>query len=113
MSEFFKNLKHTIDVTVPDADEFTHGKHPKIDYVLLVLRNLFAAVAAILLVISIILHRPHDVFKAIAYFCGAAAYLFELLAVTDCFQTKVPHSEMFMIYCFGPLYIIMGLSYVI
>lgn len=44
---------------------------------------------------------------------GAAAYVFECLLLTDCFKTKVPHKEMFMVYCLGPLYLIMGLGYIL
>ena len=112
MPKLIEQIKHTVDATIPDKEELTHGLHPKIDYALLVLRNFFVAVAVILFIISFIPHDSHNIFKAIAYFCGAAAYLFECLAVTDCFQTKVPHTEMFMVYCFGPLYILMGLSYI-
>lgn len=112
MPKLIEQIKHTVDATIPDKEELTHGLHPKIDYALLVLRNFFVAAAVILFIISFIPHDSHNIFKAIAYFCGAAAYLFECLAVTDCFQTKVPHTEMFMVYCFGPLYILMGLSYI-
>ncbi len=111
MTNFFENLKHTLDITIPDKDDLPHGLHPKIDYVLLVLRNSFVIIAVILFLIYIFSHLT--TLKAIAYFCGAAAYLFEFLAVTDCFQTKVPHTEMFMIYCFGPLYLLLGLSYIL
>ena len=112
MPKLIEQIKHTVDATIPDKEELTHGLHPKIDYILLVLRNFFVAAAVIVFIISFIPHDRHNIFKAIAYFCGAAAYLFECLAVTDCFQTKVPHTEMFMVYCFGPLYILMGLGYI-
>lgn len=112
MSKIIEQIKHTVDATIPDKEELTHGLHPKIDYALLVLRNLFVAVAVIFFIVSFIPHDRHNIFKGIAYFCGAAAYLFECLAVTDCFQTKVPHTEMFMVYCFGPLYLLMGISYI-
>ncbi len=112
MSNLLEQIKHTVDVTIPDKEELTHGLHPKIDYILLVLRNLFVAAAALLFLLSFFFHDIQNIFKAIAYFCGTGAYVFECLAVTDCFQTKVPHTEMFMVYCFGPLYLLMGLSYI-
>lgn len=112
MSKIIEQIKHTVDVTIPDKEELTHGLHPKIDYILLVLRNLFVAAAAVLFLLSFFFHDNQNIFKAIAYFCGTGAYVFECLAVTDCFQTKVPHTEMFMVYCFGPLYLLMGLSYI-
>ena len=106
-----EEIKHVVDVTIPDKEELTHGLHPKIDYALLVLRNIFVAAAVVLFLLSIFFHL--DILKAGAYFSGAAAYIFECLAVTDCFQTKVPHTEMFMFYCFGPLYILLGLNYIL
>jgi hypothetical protein len=69
--------------------------------------------AAVLFLISLF-HVPGKyVLKAIAYFLGAAAYFSEILLLTDCFRTKVPHQEMFMAYCFGPMYLLLGLSYLL
>ena len=51
--------------------------------------------------------------KGIAYFFGAAAYFCEIVLLTDCFTAKVPHKELFMAYCFGPMYILLGLSYLL
>ena len=112
MPTLFERIKHTVDATIPDKEELTHGLHPKIDYIFLVLRNFFVALAALFFVISFFFHGAYGVLKGLGYFSGAAAYVFECLAVTDCFQTKVPHAEMFMVYCFGPLYILMGLGYI-
>lgn len=113
MPKLIEQIKHTVDVTIPDKEELTHGIHPRLDYIMLVLRNGFVAVAVILFLIEFFLHGGHDTLKAIAYFFGAGAYIFECLAVTDCFKTKVPHTEMFMVYCFGPLYLLMGLDYIL
>lgn len=112
MSKLLEKIKHTVDSTIPDKEELTHGLHPKIDYLLLVLRNLFVAVAVLFFLASLFWHDAYNILKAVGYFSGAFAYVFECLAVTDCFQTKVPHTEMFMVYCFGPLYILMGLGYI-
>lgn len=112
MSDFFKKVKQTVDATIPDKEELTHGLHPIVDYILLILRNFFVFVAVILFVISFFVHDGFNIFRSTGYFFGAGAYLFECLAVTDCFQTKIPHTEMFMVYCFGPLYILMGLGYI-
>lgn len=113
MSKISVHLKHTLEITVPEMEEISDGLHPLIDFTLLLLRNIFVAVAAILFMIEIFLHGGHNVLKAIAYLCGGIAYAFECLGVTDCFMKKVPHSEMFMVYCFGPLYILMGLTYIL
>lgn len=112
MSNFFKQIKKTVDATIPDKEELTHGLHPIIDYILLVLRNFFVAVAVVLFVLSFFIPQYYSLFKSIGYFFGAGAYLFECLAVTDCFKTKIPHTEMFMVYCFGPLYLLMGIGYI-
>lgn len=111
MPKIIEQIKHTVDVTIPDREELTHGLHPKVDYVLLVLRNIFVATAVLLFLLSFFFDSVHNLLRGIAYFSGTGAYVFECLAVTDCFQTKVPHTEMFMVYCFGPLYLLMGLSY--
>ncbi len=112
MPKLIEQIKHTVDATIPDRQDLPHKLHPKIDYILLVLRNIFVALAAILFLVSFAIHEVQYLIKGIAYFCGAAAYVFECFAATDCFQTKVPHTEMFMVYCFGPLYILMGLGYI-
>ncbi len=113
MSQIFEQLKHTVDATLPDKAELTHEDHPKLDYIMLVVRNILVAAAAVLFVLSFFLEAHYHNLKAVAYFCGAGAYLFECLLITDCFKIKVPHQEMFMIYCLGPLYILMGLNYIL
>ena len=68
--------------------------------------------AALVLFIASLLHAPMEaLLKGIAYFFGAAAYFCEIVLLTDCFTQKVPHREMFMAYCFGPMYILLGISY--
>lgn len=112
MSKLINQIKHTVDATIPDKKELTHEGHRKRDYIMLVARNVFVCLAVIMFILSFFLDEHHYDSKAIAYFYGAGAYLFECLLITNCFKTKVPHQEMFMIYCLGPLYIIMGLSYI-
>ena len=79
MDKAFKKLKNALKATIPDRDVLTHEEHPKLDYAMLLVRNNLV---------------------------GAAAYVFECLLLTDCFKTKVPHKEMFMVNCLGPLYLI-------
>lgn len=85
MSKILERIKQTVDSTIPDKEELTHGLHPKLDYLLLVLRNIFVALAAILFLTSLFWHSAYNVLKAAGYFAGALAYIFECLAVTDCF----------------------------
>ena len=113
MSKLIEQVKHTIDVTSPDADELIHSTHRKLDYLMLLARNLMVGAAALLFIGSFFFDEIYNILKAIAYFCGAIAYLLELLLLTDCFKTKVPHKEMFMVYCLGPLYLLMGLNYIL
>lgn len=112
MPKIIEEIKHAVDYTIPEKEEIEHLRHPKVGYILIFLRNILCLAAVVLFVIALFLHDSHNVFKSIGYFSGAAAYIFEFLAATDCFKTKVPHTEMFMIYCFGPLYILMGFGYI-
>ena len=102
MSKLLEEIKHGMDATIPEIEDLSHMTHPKIDYMLLVLRNAFVLAAAILFILSFFLHGAYNALKAAGYFCA-----------TDCFKTKVEHHEMFMVYCFGPLYLIMGLNYIL
>ena len=72
-----------------------------------------AGAAAALFLASFALADIHKLLRAIAYFCGAGAYVAEILILTDGFRRKVPQKELFMAYCFGPLYILLGLSYLL
>lgn len=113
MSQILEQIKHTVDATIPDKEELTHGHHPRLAYFMLILRNLLVGCAVVFFVLSLIFHSASHTLKAVAYFCGAGAYAFECLLLTDLFRTKVPHQEMFMIYCFGPLYLLLGVSYIL
>ncbi|MBQ9937351.1 MAG: hypothetical protein IJO86_03375 [Oscillospiraceae bacterium] len=112
MINLLEQITHAIDSFIPDKDELTHGHYPKIEHLLLILRNAIVIMAVIFFVLSLFFKESSHNLKAAAYFCGAAAYCFEYLLLTDCFREKVPHNEMFMAYCFGPLYLLLGLSYI-
>lgn len=113
MNKVLKKVKSTVDKTLPDKEELTHTGHHRRDYIMLVLRNFLVTMAVLLFVLSFFFDDIYHTLKGIAYFCGAGAYAFECLLVTNCFKTKVPHEELFMVYCFGPLYILMGLGYIL
>lgn len=112
MSDFLEQIEHIVEATMPDMDELTHEEHPKTDFAMLIVRNILVGVATVFFILSLFFEDAHHILRAIGYFSGAGAYLFECLLLTDCFKTRVPHKEMFMVYCLGPLYIIMGLGYV-
>ncbi len=113
MSKLLEEIKHSVDATIPEVEDLPKMAHPTVDYVVLILRNVLVVAATLLFLLSFYLHGENNVLKAIAYFCGAGAYFFECLALTDCFRKKVEHKEMFMVYCLGPLYLLMGLNYIV
>ena len=76
------------------------------------LRNILVVLAAVLFLLSLLLSHAHTL-RAIAYFFGSGAYFFELVMLTDGFRHAVPHREAFMALCFGPLYVLMGIAYLI
>lgn len=39
MSRIGEQIKHTVDITIPDKEDLTHENHPKMDYIMLILRN--------------------------------------------------------------------------
>ena len=112
MPPVLKRIKKTVASTLPNKKELADGRHPHLSYVMLLLRNILVGCAAILFVLSLCLASVMHTLKAIAYFCGALAYFFECILITDFFHKKVPHREMFMIYCFGPLYLLLGFGYI-
>ena len=78
------------------------------------LRNIFAAVAAVLFLIAMapgLAHHAKYAIRGVAYIFGAGAYLSEILMITDCFKHIQPFREMFMAYAFGILYVLMSISY--
>ena len=91
-----KNAVYTI--TEDQSPEEARREH-----VMLVVRNLAAGAAAVLFLASFALADIHKLLRAAAYF----------LVLTDGFRRKVPQKELFMAYCFGPLYILLGLSYLL
>ncbi len=109
MSQIIEKIKESAEEDFHDAVDHM----PILACILLVLRNVAVLLSSALFFLSLFLPDWRHTFKAIAYFCGAAAYLLECLLLTDCFRTKVPHHEMFMVYSFGPLYILLGLDYIL
>ncbi len=111
---------HAIEAVVETAKEVLEekeliesGHHKKLEKLFLLLRNIAVLAAAVLMLMSLS-HSPlHATFRAHGYFCGMLAYVSELVLLTDCFTKKIAHTEGFMAYCFGPLYFIMAISYLI
>ncbi len=108
MSQLLEKIKESADEDFHDAVDHM----PLLACVMLVVRNLAAFLSCALFITAFFFPDMRHTFKAVAYFSGAAAYVFECLLLTDCFRAKVPHHELFMVYCFGPLYILLGLDYI-
>jgi hypothetical protein len=106
-----EDVVHDIYTGLSEEELLSHSRHQKLEHAILFVRNIAVALAVSLFFISLF-HLPEAALcKAIAYFLGAGAYFSEILLLTDCFRTRVPHKEMFMAYCFGPMYILLGISY--
>ena len=96
-----------------EEELIAHSKHKKREKVILYLRNIVVGAAVFLLLCALSTHPAADKFHAAGYFFGMLAYFIELLLLTDCFTQKIPHSEGFMVYCFGPLYFLMAIGYLL
>lgn len=110
--ESIENVENEIEELFDD-DEFIDNSHfHAIAEFVVWGRNVAVLIALILFLITIF---NHDLTKlrAAAYMCGAVAYFFETVEMTEYFKHRPPLKEMFMVYCFGPLYIIMGISYLV
>ncbi len=108
-----EEVLHDVYEGLSEEELISHSHHKKLEHFILYLRNIAVALAVVLFVVSLF-HTPYyHVCKAVAYFLGAVAYFSEILLLTDCFSEKVPHQEMFMSYCFGPMYILLGISYLL
>ena len=104
---------HDVLEGLSEEEVISHSTHQEAEHVFLLLRNIAVGAAVVLFLISLF-HVPFQhTLKAVAYFLGAGAYFAEILILTDCFSSRVPHREMFMAYCFGPMYILLGLSYLL
>lgn len=104
---------HQVCEGLSEEELIAQSPHKGRLHVILRLRNGAVAAAAVLFLASLIHVPGSSMFKAVAYFLGAAAYLGEILLLTDCFSHRIPHREMFMAYCFGPLYLLLGVSYLL
>jgi len=105
---------HEVYETLTEEEELiSHSHHKKLEHLILRIRNVAVLLAALLFLLSLFHIPGSNIMKGVAYFLGAGAYFSEILLLTDCFSTKVPHQEMFMAYCFGPMYILLGLSYLL
>jgi len=90
-------------------------RESKTVHTFLFVRNIFAGLAAVLFVLSILpihsLEHYSHLFKFVAYILGAGAYGAEIIVLTDGLRKNPGLHEMLMPYVFGLLYIMLGFSY--
>ena len=106
-------MQHAILDMLSEEELISHSHHKKMEHYILYIRNVAVALAVICFMVSLAHLSFSHLLKAIGYFLGAAAYIAEIALLTDVFSKKMPHHEMFMAYCFGPMYILLGISYLI
>jgi len=93
----------------PEENLFIGQGKSALTQVILCVRNALVVFAVTMFLLSFA--GKSEPLRAIGYISGALAYVCEILVLTDCFKVKIPHNELFMPYCFGPLYLIMGVGY--
>ena len=85
------------------------GHHPD---VFRTLRNIFALITAALFIASFFLHGHHMLIRGIGYCTGVLAYFAEVMELTEGFNRKKHVDDLFMALCFGILYILLAVSYI-
>lgn len=113
MTNSLHDFLEELEDLVEEPELMAESTHKKAEHLFLWLRNTFVAAAALLFILSFFLHNSHGLLRGLGYLCGMLAYLAEFGMLTDGFTHKVPHKELFMVYCFGPLYLLMGLAYLL
>lgn len=109
----FEAVVETAKEVLEEKELLESGRHKKLEKLFLLLRNLVVLAAVVLMLMSLSNSPLHEKFRIGGYLCGMLAYMSEIVLLTDCFTKKINGSEGFMAYCFGPLYFIMALSYLI
>lgn len=108
-----EDVIHDVIEGLSEEEVISHSTHKKTEHIALLFRNIAVGTAVCLFLLSLCPFTFRYTLKAVAYFLGAAAYCAEFVLLTDCFTARVPHREMFMAYCFGPMYILLGVSYLL
>ena len=75
-------------------------------------RNIFALLTAICFITSFFLQEGQFLVRGIGYSLGVFAYFAELLELTEGFNTKKHIDDLFMAICFGGMYILLAVSYI-
>ena len=75
-------------------------------------RNIFALLTAICFITSFFMQKDQFLVRGIGYSLGVFAYFAELLEITEGFNRKKHLDDLFMALCFGGLYILLAISYI-
>lgn len=111
--EFIDETEEHFQILADEPELIAQSSHKSAGHFFLKLRNIFVIAALVLFIASLFAGEYTGIVRGTGYFLGAGAYIAELFMLTDCFTRDMPHSELFMVYCFGPLYILMGIIYLI
>lgn len=114
IKEVEEDVKEVVEEIVTEKELIEESEHKETEEKLLVIRNIAVCIAMILFVVSLfhgVAH--HEIVRGIGYIFGAGAYFTELLMMTDCFRAKLDHKELFMAYCFFPMYLIFAITYIL
>ena len=110
--QILKHIEKDMEELFDDEEFIENSSHPVFNEILVLLRNIGVLIAVVLFLISIFNHHWTKL-RAVAYFVGAGCYFLEMLEMTNYFRERPQLKDMFMVYCFGPLYILMGISYLL
>ena len=94
-----------------ESDLPKDSKRIKHEHLVMNIRNIIVFIALILFLVSLFTEFKVHLLRGVGYILGAVAYFLEIVLLSDFFRTQVHHKEMFMAYCFGPLYVLMGIAY--
>lgn len=111
MHQRYEHEESVLEVILHEDELIEESTHKSVEHMALFFRNIVVVVAALMFLLSLIIHSQASLFRGTGYILGAIAYFCELVMLTDGFSRKAEHDELFMIYCFGPLYILMGVVY--
>ena len=90
----------------------TEEKHPA-RKAFNMIRNVFVLLTAICFIASFFLHEHHLLIRGIGYCMGFGAYFAELLELTEGFNRKKHLDDLFMAICFGALYVVLAITYIL
>ena len=107
------NIREEFENLIEEPELIQQSRHKTVERVYLWIRNICVAISAVIFILSFFIHNYQSLLRGVAYIFGAVAYFSEFGILTDNFTRKVPHKELFMVYCFGPLYVLMGLAYLL